>query len=283
MSTEPQIVTTVSELRHRIKALRQDDARVGLVPTMGALHMGHVSLVQQIAKQVDVVVVSVFVNPAQFAPHEDFDRYPRTLQADAEKLGVSGETDIVFAPAVGEMYPSGFATKVDVAGPALGLEADVRPHFFAGVATVVSKLLIAVQPDAAIFGEKDFQQLLVVRRMVADLGLPVQIIGAPIVRERDGLALSSRNAYLSEADRKTAGQINVILQGMIADLREGAAIAAVEESGKRAILEAGFKSVDYLTVRDSETLAPVTCLDRPARLLIAATVGTTRLIDNMAV
>lgn len=283
MSTAPQIVTTVSELRHRIKALRQDDARIGLIPTMGALHAGHLSLVREITNHVDVVVVSIFVNPTQFAPHEDFDRYPRALMADAEKLGVSGETDLIFAPSVGEMYPPGFSTKFEIGGPALGLESDVRPHFFSGVAVVVSKLLIAAMPDVAMFGEKDYQQLMVVRRMVADLGLNIRILGAPIVRERDGLAMSSRNAYLSEAERKTAGQMNVVLQSLIGELRDGAAIAKVEEDGKRALLEAGFNAVDYLAVRDAQTLAPLESLDRPARVLAAATVGTTRLIDNMAV
>lgn len=283
MSNAPQIVTSVAELRHRIKALRQDDARIGLVPTMGALHSGHLSLVREITNHVDVVLVSIFVNPTQFAPHEDFDRYPRTLTADAEKLGASGETDLIFAPSVGEMYPPGFASKIEVAGPALGLESDIRPHFFSGVAIVVSKLLIAAMPDVAMFGEKDYQQLLVVRRMVEDLGLNIRILGAPIVRERDGLAMSSRNAYLSEDDRKIAGQLNVVLQSLIAELRDGAPIASVEESGKRALLEVGFKSVDYLTVRDANTLEPLSSLDRPARLLTAATVGSTRLLDNMAV
>jgi pantoate--beta-alanine ligase len=283
MSNAPQIVTTVAELRHRIAALRQDDSRIGLVPTMGALHAGHLSLAREIQKQVDIVVVSIFVNPAQFAPGEDFDRYPRALLADAEKLGTSGETDLIFAPSAGGIYPPGFATRVEVGGPALGLESDVRPQFFAGVATVVSKLLIAVEPDAAIFGEKDYQQLLVIRRLVADLGLNVQILGAPIVRERDGLAMSSRNAYLDEAQRHVAGQLNVVLQGLIAELHDGAAIAMVQEHGKQALLAAGFASVDYLTVRDAETLAPLASLDRPARILVAATIGTTRLIDNMAV
>ena len=283
MSNTPQIVTTIAELRHRVTALRQDDSRVGLVPTMGALHAGHLSLVKEIQKHVDVVVVSIFVNPAQFAPTEDFDRYPRALMADAEKLGASGETDLIFAPSVGEMYPPGFATTIDVGGPAEGLESETRPHFFAGVATVVAKLVLAAMPDAAMFGEKDYQQLLVIRRLVADLGLNVEILGAPIIRERDGLAMSSRNAYLSEGDRKVAGQLNVVLQSLIAELRDGTPISEVEDNGKRALLTAGFKTIDYLTVRDAETLAPLTTLDRPARLLTAATVGNTRLIDNMAV
>jgi pantoate--beta-alanine ligase len=283
MSTVPQIVTSVAELRHRITALRQDDCRVGLVPTMGALHAGHLSLVREIQKHVDVVIVSVFVNPTQFAPHEDFDSYPRTLTADADKLGVGGETDLIFAPSVGEMYPAGFATKIEVAGPALGLESETRPHFFAGVATVVSKLLLAVGPDVAMFGEKDYQQLMVIRRLVADLGLGVQILGAPIVREADGLAMSSRNAYLSDSERKIAGLLNLVLKSLVEELRGGAPVAAAEAKGTEAILAAGFSKVDYLTLRDAETLAPLTILDRPGRLLTASTVGRTRLLDNMAV
>jgi pantoate--beta-alanine ligase len=283
MSPTPQIVTTVAELRHRVAAFRQDESRIALVPTMGALHAGHLSLVREAQKHVDVVIVSIFVNPTQFAPHEDFDRYPRALMADAEKLGATGETDLIFAPSVGEMYPPGFATRLEVAGPALGLESESRPHFFSGVATVVSKLLLAAMPDIAMFGEKDYQQLLVVRRMVADLGINLQVLGAPIVRERDGLAMSSRNAYLSTEERQVAGQMNVVLQGLVAELRDGATIFSVEESGKRALLTAGFNSVDYLAVRDAENLEPLTMLDRPARVLAAATVGATRLIDNMAV
>ena len=283
MSPAPQIVTTVAELRHRIAAFRQDEARIGLVPTMGALHAGHLSLVSETQKHVDAVIVSIFVNPTQFAPHEDFDRYPRGLTADAEKLGTTGETDLIFAPSVGEMYPPNFATRVEVGGCAQGLESDVRPHFFSGVAIVVAKLLIAAMPDVAMFGEKDYQQLLVIRRMVADLGLGVQIMGAPIVREPDGLAMSSRNAYLTAEERRTAGNLNVVLKGLIAELRDGATIAAAEDAGRRALLQSGFNSVDYLAVRDARTLAPLSSLDRPARVLVAATVGATRLIDNMAV
>jgi pantoate--beta-alanine ligase len=283
MSPAPQIVTNIAELRHRIAAFRQDEARIGLVPTMGALHAGHLSLVSEAQKHADAVIVSIFVNPTQFAPHEDFDRYPRALNADAEKLGAAGETDIIFAPSAGEMYPPGFATRIELAGPALGLESDVRPHFFAGVATVVAKLLLAAMPDVALFGEKDYQQLLVIKRMAVDLGLGVQILGAPIIRESDGLAMSSRNAYLSLDDRKIAGKLNVVLKGLIAELRDGATIAAAEDAGKRALLQSGFKSVDYVTVRDALTLEPLTTLDRPARVLTAATVASTRLIDNMAV
>jgi len=279
----PQIVTTVAELRHRIRSFRHDGLRVGLVPTMGALHAGHLSLVEEAEKHADAVIVSIFVNPTQFAPHEDFDRYPRALMADAEKLGTAGETDLIFAPSVGEMYPPGFATRIEPGGPAAGLESDTRPHFFAGVATVVAKLLLAAMPDVAVFGEKDYQQLLVIRRLCADLGLAANIVGAPIVRERDGLAMSSRNAYLSPEDRKVAAQLNGVLQGLIAYLHDGAPIPEAEDKGRRALLAAGFASVDYVAVRAAEDLSAIAALDRPARVLAAAAVGSTRLIDNMAV
>ena len=281
--TTPQLVNTIGLLRARLAAARRSGARIGLVPTMGALHDGHLSLVRETQKHADKVVVSIFVNPAQFAPHEDFDRYPRTLDADATKLAAAGGTDLIFAPSVGEIYPQGFATRIDVGGPSQGLETDFRPNFFAGVATVVAKLLLAVTPDVATFGEKDYQQLLVVRRLAADLGLATKILGARIVREADGLAMSSRNAYLKEDERRIAGQLNVILKRIAASLHGGASVAAAEAEGARALLEAGFASVDYVAVRDAKTLAPLASLDRPTRILAAAKVGATRLIDNMAV
>jgi pantoate--beta-alanine ligase len=222
------------------------------------------------------------VNPAQFAPHEDFDRYPRTLESDAAKLaGVS--LDLIFAPSVAEMYPAGFATKIEVGGPSAGLETDFRPHFFGGVATVVAKLLIAAMPDIAIFGEKDYQQLLVIRRLTADLGLPIEIVGAPIVREPDGLAMSSRNAYLTPDERMVAGRLNIILRDAITRLRHGDPVAVVEQFGKSDLLEAGFNAVDYVAIRDAATLGEIETLDRPARILAAAKIGGTRLIDNIAV
>lgn len=203
-----EIVTSISELRARITAWRADGARVGLVPTMGALHEGHLSLVREIGNTTQKVVVSIFVNPTQFAPHEDFDRYPRNLESDRARLAGT-PADLIFAPPVAEMYPEGFATRIEVGGPSEGLESDFRPHFFAGVATVVSKLLLAAMPDAAIFGEKDYQQLLVIRRMVRDLGLAIEIPGGAILRETDGLAMSSRNAYLKPNERVVAGRLNV--------------------------------------------------------------------------
>jgi len=249
---------------------------------MGALHDGHLSLVAEAARHAPRSVVSIFVNPTQFAPNEDFAAYPRTLKADMAKL--AGRTDIVFAPSAAEMYPDGFATTITVGGPSAGLESDFRPHFFAGVATVVAKLLLAAMPDVAVFGEKDYQQLLVVRRLAADLGLPARIMGAPTLREADGLAMSSRNAYLDAEQRKTAARLNAILKDVIAKTgNDNADLRAAEQHGVKALLEAGFGKVDYVAIRDAETLAPIATLDRPARVLAAAHLGRTRLIDNMPI
>jgi pantoate--beta-alanine ligase len=278
----PRIVTTIAELHTEIAGWRRGGARVGLVPTMGALHEGHLSLVRQMQSRADKVVASIFVNPAQFAPHEDFDRYPRTLESDAAKLA-EVSLDLIFAPTVAEMYPAGFATSLTVGGPSAGLETDFRPHFFGGVATVVAKLLIAAMPDSAIFGEKDYQQLLVVRRLTADLGLPIEIVGAPIVREADGLAMSSRNAYLKPEERMVAGRLNLVLRDAITRLKHGDAVAVAEQFARSDLREAGFGTVDYVAIRDAATLERIERLDRPARILAAAKIGATRLIDNMAV
>jgi len=261
-----EIVSTVNALRARVSDWRRERLRIALVPTMGALHAGHLSLVEAIRKRADKVVVSIFVNPAQFALHEDFDRYPRDLEADVEKLGHGA--DAVFVPSVREMYPEGFATRIEVGGPSAGLETEFRTHFFAGVATVVAKLLIAAMPDVAIFGEKDYQQLLVIRRLVADLALPVEIVGAPTMREADGLAMSSRNAYLNPRERAIAGRLNVILRN-----------AADEKKAASDLLAAGFDAVDYVAIRDAATLGPPG--DGPKRILAAVRIGGTRLIDNM--
>ena len=251
-----------------------------MVPTMGALHDGHLSLVR--AAALPTVVVSIFVNPTQFAPHEDFDAYPRDLDSDLKKLATTG-SPIVFAPAAREMYPEGFATTVTVGGPSAGLETDFRPHFFAGVATVVAKLLLAALPDRALFGEKDYQQLLVVRRLAKDLGLPTEIIGAPIAREADGLAMSSRNAYLDARERSIAGNLNKVLKDVIVRAKETGNLRDAEAYGAAALTATGFDTVDYVAIRDAETLAPAEYLDRPARVLAAAKIGRTRLIDNMGV
>jgi len=265
----PQSISTVSELRRVLAALKP--GRIGLVPTMGALHAGHVSLVTEARKHADHVVVSIFVNPTQFAPHEDFDAYPRTLEDDLVKLG--SNADIVFAPSAREMYPPGYAS---------GLESDFRPHFFAGVATVVTKLLIAAMPDIAVFGEKDYQQLLVVQQLARDLALPTRILGAPTLREADGLAMSSRNAYLSPEERQIAGRLNIILKDASAQAAQGD-LRAAEARAIEALWTAGFSHVDYVAIRDAETLEHITGLERPARILAAVKIGTTRLIDNMAI
>jgi pantoate--beta-alanine ligase len=278
-----KIVRTVEALRAHL-APRRGGERIGLVPTMGALHEGHLSLVRETQTRCGCVVVSIFVNPTQFAPHEDFDRYPRNLEADAAKLHSLDAVDLIFAPEVKELYPQGDATRIEVGGPSKGLETDFRPHFFAGVATVVAKLLISALPDFAAFGEKDYQQLLVVRRLAADLRLPTEILGVPIMREPDGLAMSSRNAYLKADERKVAGELNRVLKEVIAQVRAGkSSIADAEAFGKKALLARGFQSVDYVAIRDAATLAPVEKLSSPARVLAAARVGGTRLIDNMAV
>jgi pantoate--beta-alanine ligase len=279
----PAVITAVPDLRTAVADWRRNGLSVGLVPTMGALHAGHLSLVTEAKTLAQRVIVSVFVNPAQFAPHEDFERYPRDLDRDRGALAEQGLTDIVFAPPVGELYPEGFATKIGMAGPALGLEADFRPHFFSGVATIVAKLLIAADPDAAVFGEKDYQQLLVIRRLVRDLGLDIEIIGAPILREPDGLAMSSRNAYLDVDARRIAARLNRILADVAARVRAGTAIFAAEQIGLDALRTAGFNSVDYVAVRDAVTLAKITSPVAEMRVLAAATIGKTRLIDNMAI
>jgi pantoate--beta-alanine ligase len=278
--TSPAFVATVAELRRAVEPLRAE--KIALVPTMGALHDGHLALVRAAKQKTSHVVVSIFVNPTQFAPHEDFHSYPRDLKADSEKLAAE-KTSLIFAPEPKEMYPDGFATTVSVKGPAAGLESDFRPHFFDGVATIVAKLLLAAMPDYAMFGEKDYQQLLVVKRLARDLALPIEIVAVPISREADGLAMSSRNAYLSAAERKVAGRLNRVLQEVIARLKAGAGVTEAQAYGIAALKEAGFDSVDYVALRDAETLAPVSGLEKPARLLVAARIGKTRLIDNMAV
>jgi len=280
------VAKTVAELRGHVDAWRREGARVALVPTMGALHEGHLALTREGAARAGRggrVVVSIFVNPAQFAPNEDFGRYPRALEADKAKLEAQGVAHLIYAPEVQEMYPDGFASHVRADGPAAGLESDFRPHFFGGVATVVAKLFSQCRPDIAMFGEKDYQQLLVVRRMAKDLDLGVEVVGVPIVREANGLALSSRNAYLSPSERKVAGQLNRVLADVAAKARGGTSIPVAEAEGFAALLNAGFARVDYIAVRDAETLAMIHDVKKTARVLAAATVGKTRLIDNMAV
>jgi pantoate--beta-alanine ligase len=278
------IVRTVADLRARVAAWKAAGDRVGFVPTMGALHEGHLSLVRLARTKARRVVASVFVNPTQFAPNEDFDAYPRTEARDAELLASAG-CDLLFAPTVSEMYPEGFATTVTVAGVSEPLDGLARPGHFAGVATVVAKLLNQAQADVAVFGEKDYQQLQVIRRMVRDLDLPVEIVGGPTARAEDGLALSSRNAYLTPEERTVAARLNAVLGEAIAALNAGERVDAVEQRALGSLRSAGFDPIDYVEVRcaaDLSRLGPGP-VDRPARILAAARLGRTRLIDNMAV
>jgi pantoate--beta-alanine ligase len=283
MSRSPTIVRTVPALRRAIDSLRARKATVALVPTMGALHDGHVSLVQQAKRRAKKVVVSIFVNPTQFAPSEDFGSYPRTWKADVAKLAAEN-VDLIWNPDVKTMYPEGFATRITPEGPAtVGLEDRFRPHFFGGVATVVGKLFTQVRPDFAIFGEKDFQQLRVVTRMAGDLDLGVKVIGSKTVRERDGLAMSSRNVYLSPEQRGVASVLFRAMKQSAERLRAGHDIEAAMAAGTSMINDAGF-ALDYFEVRHAETLAPIaSAKDGPMRILVAAKLGTTRLIDNIAV
>lgn len=279
-SPTPTIERTAVEIRRRVGMWKRAGERTALVPTMGALHEGHLALIRAAQARCQRAIVSIFVNPTQFAPNEDLDTYPRTEEADLAALATLG-VDAIFAPSVEEMYPSGFATAITISGPADGLESDTRPHFFGGVATVVAKLLLACGPDCAIFGEKDYQQLLVIRRMVADLGIPVAIIGHETIREADGLALSSRNAYLSSSGRQAAPRLFQSLQSAAAAIKAGALVENALSAARDNLKNAGFQ-IDYFELRNADTLAPVVDpKHEPLRLLAAAKLGTTRLIDNI--
>ena len=283
MPHTPVIVRTLPALRRALAELRGRKATTALVPTMGALHDGHLALVRTAKLRADKVMVSIFVNPAQFAPHEDFGSYPRTWKADVAKLAAE-KVDLIWNPDVATMYPDGFSTRITPDGPATaGLEDRFRPHFFGGVATVVGKLFTQCRPDFALFGQKDFQQLKVVTRMALDLDLAVKVIGMTTVRERDGLAMSSRNVYLTPEQRQTATVLYRTIKDAKKRLRAGDDLAAVMTAGTEAITAAGF-NVDYFEARHAETLTPVTSIaDGPIRLLVAAKIGNTRLIDNAAV
>jgi pantoate--beta-alanine ligase len=283
-ASAPTIAKTVTALRRQVARWRKSGETIALVPTMGALHDGHLSLVRLARRRADRTVVSIFVNPAQFAPSEDFSTYPRTFDADIALLAEE-KADLVWAPAnVAVMYPEGFATRIVPEGPAMaGLEDAFRPDFFKGVATVVAKLFTQVAPDVAVFGQKDYQQLKVVTRMARDLDLPLRVIGAPTVRERDGLAMSSRNVYLSADERAVAPVLHRVLQLCAKKIAEGRPVAAILAEGRDAIARAGFV-LDYLEARHAETLAPIrSAKDGPVRLLVAARLGNTRLIDNVGV
>jgi pantoate--beta-alanine ligase len=275
-------VRSVHSLRAQLRRWRQDGDMLALVPTMGALHEGHLALVRHARGLAERVCVSLFVNPTQFGPNEDFAVYPRDEAGDAAKLEALG-ADLLFAPSVEEMYPPGALTRVSV--PSLGdmLEGEHRPGFFTGVATVVSKLLLQALPDIAVFGEKDYQQLLVVRRMCTDLWIPTRIEGAPTIREPDGLALSSRNAYLTADERRIAPSLHRTLRAVAEGLLTGTDPIERAAWGEAELLRAGFDAVDYVAVRDAETLAPWSGPSRPGRVLAAARLGRTRLIDNLAV
>jgi pantoate--beta-alanine ligase len=283
MSRSPIIARNIPTLHRALDRLRLRKATVALVPTMGALHDGHVSLVRLAKRRASKVVVSIFVNPAQFAPTEDFGSYPRTWKSDVAKLAAE-DVDLIWNPDVKIMYPEGYATRIVPEGPAVaGLEDRFRPHFFGGVATVVGKLFTQVRPDFAIFGEKDFQQLRVVARMAGDLDLRVKVVGSRTVRERDGLAMSSRNVYLSPEERQTAPVLYRAMKESVRRLRAGDDVETAMAGGAETITAAGF-TLDYFEVRHAETLAPVrSAADGPMRILVAAKLGKTRLIDNVAV
>ena len=283
MSPSPMIVRTVPALRRALDGLRARKATTALVPTMGALHDGHVSLVRLAKRRAKRVIVSIFVNPTQFAPTEDFGSYPRTWKADVARLAAE-DVDLIWNPDVKTMYPDGFATRILTEGPATAnLEDRFRPHFFGGVATVVGKLFTQCRPDFAIFGEKDFQQLRVVTRMAGDLDLGVKVVGSRTVRERDGLAMSSRNVYLTPEERRAAPILHRAMKQSAGRLRAGDNTEAAMAGGAEMIVGAGF-ALDYFEVRHAETLAPIASLkDGPMRILVAAKIGKTRLIDNLGV
>lgn len=275
-----QIIRTKSELKKAIGALRAEGRNIGFVPTMGALHDGHLSLVDIAKNKAGAVVVSIFVNPAQFAPNEDFDKYPRLEQSDLAKLETKS-VDIAYLPTVPEIYEQGASTTISVGAISKELEGVSRPHFFDGVALVVTKLFMQVRPDIAVFGQKDYQQLVVIKKLVRELDLGIEIIGAPISRETNGLAMSSRNVYLSVEQRNTAASLYKIMNIVKQRIHAGSNVAETLNWGKEQLIASGFESVDYLELRDSTTLSP--SLNFPARLLAVARIGGIRLLDNIEV
>jgi len=283
-SSSVKIVRTVKDLREQIKIWQRQDLKVGLIPTMGALHHGHLSIIKQIQQQVDRTVVSIFVNPKQFGPNEDFSKYPRQEAADLAQLE-KVDTDLLFAPDVGEVYPQGFLTNVSIEGLTTILCGAKRPGHFDGVTTIVSKLLLQCLPDVAIFGEKDYQQYVVLKQLVKDLDIPTKVIGGKLVRDPDGLATSSRNVYLSTEERQVALELNKTLANIAQTLEKGEmTIERALSTGMAHLLNAGFREIQYLEIRDEENLDEVTEeIRRPARVLVAAMLGNTRLIDNRAI
>lgn len=276
----PVILETPEDLKAWRTANTAEGKTLGFVPTMGALHEGHLTLARTALENCDSCIVSIFVNPKQFAPHEDFDRYPRMLDKDAELLHSIG-VQAIFAPDTETMYPADFQTMVTVGEVTKPLEGECRPQHFTGVTTVVARLLLLVGADKAFFGEKDYQQLQVIRQMVRDLAIPTDIVGVPIVREESGLALSSRNAYLSPEEKQIADQLNRVLRTMKEQLGSGKNIVDIETEAQQKLLGLGFAKVDYCTIRDSVTLLPSTDKTKEQRILAAAWLGKTRLIDNM--
>ena len=277
------VVSTRKELRALVNDLRAAGKTIGLVPTMGALHAGHASLVKASASACAVTIASIFVNPKQFGPNEDLARYPRTLEADLRLLEEAG-AQYAYVPDVAQMYPDAFATNVHVAGASEGLCGSARPTHFDGVATVVTKLLLQAQPHKAFFGEKDFQQLKVIQRLVEDLDIPAEIVSCPIVREGDGLAMSSRNRYLETHERAIAPKLYNVLKQTAEAIRFGSDIGKVLDDAAKTLVAAGFTRVDYVELRESQSLLPIEQIYRsPARLLAAVWIGTTRLIDNVSV
>ncbi|MEP3225230.1 MAG: pantoate--beta-alanine ligase [Parasphingorhabdus sp.] len=277
-----QIVEQLAPLRETLEDIRERKPRLGLVPTMGALHAGHMHLVETALEQCDAVVVSIFVNPTQFGEGEDLDSYPRQEAQDRALLNAAG-VDLLWSPPVAAVYPDGFATNISVGGVSTGLCGGARPGHFDGVATVVAKLFNQIRPDAAFFGEKDYQQLAVIRRMARDLDFTHDIVGVPTVRDKDGLALSSRNAFLTAEQRVQAAALPTIMQDVAEAIKIGGDVATILRDAKANLRASGFHNVDYLELRDAETLEIMTIFDKSARLLAAAHIGSTRLIDNIAV
>lgn len=277
-----QIIRKLGPLRDALDEFRKDECKIGLVPTMGALHAGHMRLVEVAMEQCDIVVASIFVNPAQFSEGEDLDTYPRQEDEDLALLEAAGVA-LVWAPTLDQIYPEDYSTKVYVGGLSEGLDTLTRPDFFEGIATVVTKLFNQIRPDTAYFGEKDFQQLSIIKRMTRDLDFTHEVVGVETVREEDGLALSSRNAYLSEAEREKAAQLPRIMTEAAKRIAKGESIAAILAEARTELLSSGFHTIDYLEVREAATLNPVEKITRPSRLFAAVHIGTTRLIDNIAI